>query len=164
MNIQDWFPFGWTGWISLQSMGHSRVFSNTTVQMHQFFGVRLSLWFPTLTSIHDDGKNHTFYYMDLCWYRVYHYRVYHFAKQGLWRCTTLERTMQIMTTPSPPPWLRPVQWTHLHSHAFCVSQRPFRPVITSARHCTRLRPVESGACDFRSWSFPNRASITSHGK
>ena len=45
-----------------------------------------------------------------------------------------------------------------------VSQRPFRPVITSARHCTRLRPVESGAGDFRSWSFPNRASITSHGK
>ena len=37
MNIQDWFPFGWTGWISLQSRGLSRVFSSTTVQKHQFF-------------------------------------------------------------------------------------------------------------------------------
>ena len=42
MNIQDWFPLGWTGWISLQSKGLSRVFSNTTVQMHQFFGTQLS--------------------------------------------------------------------------------------------------------------------------
>ena len=37
MNIQDWFPLGWSGWISLQSKGLSRVFSNTTVQKHQFF-------------------------------------------------------------------------------------------------------------------------------
>ena len=37
MNIQDWFPLGWTGWISLQSKALSRVFSNTTVQQHQFF-------------------------------------------------------------------------------------------------------------------------------
>ena len=44
MNIQDWFPLGWTGWISLQSKGHSRVFSNTTVQKHQFFGAQLLLW------------------------------------------------------------------------------------------------------------------------
>ena len=43
MNIQDWFPLGWTGWISLQSKGPSRVFSNTTVQNHQFFGTQLSL-------------------------------------------------------------------------------------------------------------------------
>ena len=42
MNIQDWFPSGWTGWISLQSKGLSRVFSNTTVQKHQFFGTQLS--------------------------------------------------------------------------------------------------------------------------
>ena len=38
MNIQDWFPLGWTGWISLKSKGLSRVSSNTTVQKHQFFG------------------------------------------------------------------------------------------------------------------------------
>ena len=43
MNIQDWFPLGWTGWISLQSKGLSRVFSNTTVQKHQFFSAQLSL-------------------------------------------------------------------------------------------------------------------------
>ena len=42
MNAQDWSPLGWTGWISLQSKGLSRVFSNTTVQKHQFFGVQLS--------------------------------------------------------------------------------------------------------------------------
>ena len=44
MNIQDWFPLGWTGWISLQSKGLPRVFPNTTVQKHQFFGFQLSLW------------------------------------------------------------------------------------------------------------------------
>ena len=43
MNIQDWSPWGWIGWISLQSKGLSRVFSNTTVQKHQFFGTQLSL-------------------------------------------------------------------------------------------------------------------------
>ena len=43
MNIQDWSPLGWTGWISLQPKGLSRVFSNTTVQKHQFFGTQLSL-------------------------------------------------------------------------------------------------------------------------
>ena len=42
VNIQDWFPLGWTGWISLQSKGLSRVFSNTTVQKHQLFGAQLS--------------------------------------------------------------------------------------------------------------------------
>ena len=42
MNTQDWSPLGWTGWISLQSKGLSRVFSNTTVQKHQFFGTHLS--------------------------------------------------------------------------------------------------------------------------
>ena len=42
INIHDWFPLGWAGWISLQSKGLSRVFSNTTVQKHQFFGTQLS--------------------------------------------------------------------------------------------------------------------------
>ena len=54
VNIQDWFPLGWTGWISLQSKGLSRVFSNTTVQKCQFFGAQL-----TLISIHDYWKNHS---------------------------------------------------------------------------------------------------------
>ena len=44
MNIQDWFPLGLTGFISLQSKGLSRVFSNTTVQKYQFFSTQLSLW------------------------------------------------------------------------------------------------------------------------
>ena len=43
MNTQDWSPLGWTGWISLQSKGLSRVFSNTTIQKHPFFGTQLSL-------------------------------------------------------------------------------------------------------------------------
>ena len=42
MNTQDWSPLGWTGWISLQSKGLSRVFSNTTVQKHQFFRAQIS--------------------------------------------------------------------------------------------------------------------------
>ena len=52
---------GWTGWIYLLSKGPLRVFSNTTVKNHQFFGTQLSLWMcPTLTSIHDYCKNHSF--------------------------------------------------------------------------------------------------------
>ena len=45
VNTQDWSPLGWTGWISLQSKGLSRVFSNTTVQKHQFFSAQLSSFF-----------------------------------------------------------------------------------------------------------------------
>ena len=44
MDIQDWSPLGWTGWISLQSKGLSRVCSNSTVQNHQFFNTQPSLW------------------------------------------------------------------------------------------------------------------------
>ena len=59
MNIQDWFLLGMTGLISLLSKGLSRVFSNTTVQKHQFFGAQLSLWFNSHI-IHDYWKNHSF--------------------------------------------------------------------------------------------------------
>ena len=58
MNTQDWSPLGWTGWISLQFKGLSRVFSNTTVQKHQFFSAQISLQ-PTLPSKHDHWKNHS---------------------------------------------------------------------------------------------------------
>ena len=58
MNIQNWFPLGRTDWISLQSKGLSRVFSNTTVQKHQFFGAWVSFYSPTLTSIRDYWKKH----------------------------------------------------------------------------------------------------------
>ena len=65
MSIQDWFPLGLTGWISLQSKGLSRVFSNTTVQKHQFFNAQPSCG-STLTSIHDYWKK-TIALTDLCW-------------------------------------------------------------------------------------------------
>ena len=59
MNIQDRFPLGWTGWISVQSKGLSRVFSNTTVQKHQFFSNQLSL-LSNYQSIYDYWNNHSF--------------------------------------------------------------------------------------------------------
>ena len=55
MNIQDLFPSGWTGWISLQSKGLSRVFFDTTVQKHQFFGAQLSLCSNCYPSLHLAG-------------------------------------------------------------------------------------------------------------
>ena len=55
VNIQDWFPLGWTGWISLQSKGLSRVFSNITVQEHQFFIIQLSLRL--------NSHNHSIYFI-----------------------------------------------------------------------------------------------------
>ena len=61
-NTQDWSPLGWTGWISLQSKGLSRVFSNT-IEL-QFKSINSSLfsflYSPTLTSIHDYWRNHSF--------------------------------------------------------------------------------------------------------
>ena len=57
-NIQDWSPLEWTGWVSLQSRGLSRVFSNTTVQKHQFFGAQLSSQ-SNSHIIHDHWKNHS---------------------------------------------------------------------------------------------------------
>ena len=66
VNIQDWFPLGLTGLISLLSKGLSRVFHNTTAQKHQFFSAQSS-YGPTVTSIHDYWKNHSFDYRDLCW-------------------------------------------------------------------------------------------------
>ena len=65
MNIQGWLSLGLIGLISLQPKGLSRVFSSTTVQKHQFFRDQL-LYVPTLTSIHDYWKNHSFDYTDLC--------------------------------------------------------------------------------------------------
>ena len=58
-DIQDWFPLGWTGWISLQSKGLSRVFSNTTVKSINSL-VLSFLYSLTLTSIHDYWKDHSF--------------------------------------------------------------------------------------------------------
>ena len=66
MNIQGWFSLGLTGLISLLSKGLSRVFSSTTVQEFKFFGAQ-PCYGPTLTSVHDYWKNHSFDYTDLCW-------------------------------------------------------------------------------------------------
>ena len=66
MNMQGWFPLGLTGLISLLSKGLSRVFSSTTVWKYQFWALSF-LYGPTLTSIHDYWKNHSFDYTDLCW-------------------------------------------------------------------------------------------------
>ena len=65
LNNQDWFLLGLTGLLSLLSKGLSRVFSSTTVQKHQFSVLSL-LYGPTLTSVHDYWKSHSFGYMDLC--------------------------------------------------------------------------------------------------
>ena len=65
VNIQDWFPLGWTGWISLQSKGLSSL-----LQHHSSKGSIIwcsVLYSPTLTSIHDYWKNHSFEWTDLCW-------------------------------------------------------------------------------------------------
>ena len=67
MNIQNWLPLGLPALISLQSKGLSRVFSNTTVQKHQFFSAQL-FYGPPLTSVHGYWKNHSFDYMDFCWH------------------------------------------------------------------------------------------------
>ena len=72
MNTQDW-SLGWTGWISLQSKGHSRVFSNTTVQKHQFFSAQLSLW--------SDSQIHTWLLEKPCLIWSYFYLL---ASRHLW--------------------------------------------------------------------------------
>ena len=64
VNIQDWFPLGWTGWISLQSKGLSRVFSNTTVQKHQLILQHLAFFMIQFS--HDYWKNHSFDHTNLC--------------------------------------------------------------------------------------------------
>ena len=58
MNIQDWFPLEWTGWISSQSKGLLRIFSNTTIQKHLALALSF-LYSPTLTCMHDHWKNHS---------------------------------------------------------------------------------------------------------
>ena len=62
VNVQDWFPLGLTSLISLQSKRLSRVFSNTTIHKHHFFG---ALYNPPFTSIHDCWKNHSFDFINL---------------------------------------------------------------------------------------------------
>ena len=65
MISKDWFPLGWTGWISLQSKGLSRIFSSTTIWKHQFFCTQPSIWSNSHTHTWLP-KNHSFYCMKLC--------------------------------------------------------------------------------------------------
>ena len=58
VNIQDWFPLGLTGWISLQSKGLSTVFSGTAIRKHHIFRTLPSLWFNSHMSVHDYWKKH----------------------------------------------------------------------------------------------------------
>ena len=67
MNIQDWFLLGLASLISVQSKGLSRVFSNTTVQKHQFFSTQPSLWSNSHIHIWLLEKKYSFDYTDLCW-------------------------------------------------------------------------------------------------
>ena len=69
MNIQGWFPLGLIGLTSFLSKGFSRLFSSTTIWKHRFFTTQL-LYGPTLTSIHDCWKNHSFDYTELCWQSI----------------------------------------------------------------------------------------------
>ena len=66
MNIQDWFPLGLTDWISLQSNGLSSLLQHHNSKA-SIFSAQLSFYGPTCTSTHDDWKNHSFDYMDICW-------------------------------------------------------------------------------------------------
>ena len=66
MNSQGWFPLGLTALISLLSKGLSGAFSSTTIWKHQFFGPQ-PFYGPSLTSIHDYWKNHSFDSTDFCW-------------------------------------------------------------------------------------------------
>ena len=66
MNIQDWFPLGWTGWISSRSKGLSSVFSSTTDWKYQLFGTQPSLWYNP-HSCTQLLEKHSFDHMDLCW-------------------------------------------------------------------------------------------------
>ena len=79
MNVQDWSPLGLTDLISMLSKGLSRVFSNTTIQKHQFFGL---IYGPTLISVHDYWQNYNFDYMDLCWQRDERLLLYHTKTPG----------------------------------------------------------------------------------
>ena len=84
MNIQDLFPVGLTGWISLQPEGLSRAFSNTRVQKYQFYSAQPSLWsnFHIHTWL---PENHSFDYTDICWKNATKQQMAHWKNQS-WIC------------------------------------------------------------------------------
>ena len=80
MNTQDWFPLGWTGWISLQSKGQSRVFSNTTVQKYQFFCTQLS-FFSLCPSFFNEMLNCTSIKYYVCFITKHSLRAKHLSSK-----------------------------------------------------------------------------------
>ena len=80
MNTQDWSPLEWTGWISLQSKGLSRVFSNTTVQKHQFFGAQLSS--QSNSYIHPEASKRT-KLIEVMEFQLNYFKSW---KMMLWKC------------------------------------------------------------------------------
>ena len=79
VNSQGWFPLGLTGLISLLFNGFSEVFSSTTIWKHQFFSTQHSLLYgPSLTSVYDYWRNHSFDCSDLCYY-LFSFQYFQFA-------------------------------------------------------------------------------------
>ena len=126
MNIQDWFPLGQTGWISMQSKGLSRVFSNTTVQKYQFFNAQF-FYDPNFTSINDYWKSHNFNKTDLCQYS-------NVAGRG-----TTSRALLLL--PSIPPSIRVfsnestlhMKWPKYWSFSFSLIPSKEHPGLISFR-------------------------------
>ena len=117
MNTQDWSPLGWTGWISLQSKGLSRVFSNTTVQKHQFFGAQLSS--QSNSHIHIVAKLLSrFRLFATPWTRAYQApQSVEFCRQEYWS-----------GLPFPSPGIFPTQGSnrglpHCRQTLYCLSQQ-----------------------------------------
>ena len=76
VNIQDWFPLGWTGWISLQSKGLSRVFSSTTVQKHQSLWLLLIIWlifYAVCVCVWAHTLSHVWLFATKCWSKHAHF-------------------------------------------------------------------------------------------
>ena len=103
MNVQDWFPLGLTGWISLLSKGLTRVFSNTTVQKHQFFGAQLSL--STSSHIHASDQ----------------------IRSVTQSCPTLCDTMN-RSMPGLPVHHQLPEFTETHVHRVSDAIQPYHPL------------------------------------
>ena len=141
-NIQDWFRLGWTGWISLQSKGLSRVFPNTTVQKHQFFSAPLSLWRrqwqPTPVLL--PGKSHG--RRSLLGYSPWGHKE---SDQTHLCCVLgLCHSLKICALPAPFPPVT-VGWHHwLNEHEF--EQIPGDSNGTPLQYSCLENPMDGGAC------------------
>ena len=119
-NIQDWFPLGWTGWISLQSKGLSRIFSNTSVQKHQFFGTHLSLWsnsffyFPT--SMHTQSQSLCLSIIEVIHIEITSVSLWSSSFSKCWGRTKLSLVSFIAAYPLPLSWFLTLITLHWGIH------------------------------------------------